>query len=140
MNRTLRRRKLRGVASIEFALVLPVFILILYGLVIYAIVFAAHHTLVQAAAEGARAALRHGSTVQRQAAACQVARNAAGWITSVAGVAPTCTVTTDCTDTPCWRVRITHDHQAHPLVPTPPLFATFVPAQLQSSAVVHFIP
>jgi Flp pilus assembly protein TadG len=130
---------MQGATSLEFALVLPVFILILYGLILYAMVFAAHHTLVQASGEGARAALRHGTTAQRELAACDVARSAASWITSVAGTAPTCAVTADCANAPCRRVRVTYDYRAHPLVPTPALMAAFVPTQLQSDAIVHFM-
>ncbi|RYY98519.1 MAG: pilus assembly protein [Comamonadaceae bacterium] len=135
-----RRRRLAGVASLEFALVLPIFVLLIYGLIVYALVFAAQHTLVNAAAEGARAALRHGTIAQRELAACQVARDASGWITSVVGAAPECVVSADCTNAPCRRVRMTYDYLARPLVPSPPLFAALVPERLQSSAVVHFIP
>lgn len=134
------RRRLAGSVSLEFALVLPVLLLLLYGLILYALLFAAQHTLVQAASEGARAALRYGSTADRELAACQVARSAAGWIASVTATPAACTVTTDCSNAPCRRVRLTYEYAAHPLVPTPAFMSSFVPARLQSDAVVYFEP
>lgn len=133
-----RHLKQRGSAALEFALVLPVFVLIVYGLILYALLFAAQHTLVQAAAEGARAALRHGTPAQREATACQVAGDAVAWIRAATGAAPACVVNADCANAPCRRVQLTYNWGAAPLVPTPPLFTALVPQQLQSSAIVHF--
>ncbi len=48
-------RPQRGAAALEFALVLPMFVLIIYGLVTFGSVFYTQITLSRAAADGARA-------------------------------------------------------------------------------------
>jgi Flp pilus assembly protein TadG len=47
----------RGTVAIEFALVFPLFMLLLYGLVTYGLIFAFQHAMTAAAEDGARAAL-----------------------------------------------------------------------------------
>ena len=46
-----------GVAAVEFALVAPVFLLLLFGLIAYGIFFGAVHSVQQLAANSARAAM-----------------------------------------------------------------------------------
>lgn len=48
-----------GVAAIEFAMVLPLLVAVVLGVVYYGMVFALEQVLTLAAAEGARAALRY---------------------------------------------------------------------------------
>jgi Flp pilus assembly protein TadG len=134
------RRKARGAASLEFAALLPVLILMMYAMIMYALLFAAQQTLVLAASEGARAALRFGTTAEREVAACQVATSTLSWIAATSGAAPACAVTTDCPHAPCRRVRVTYDYLSHPLVPTLPLMSGMLPDTLQSDAIVHFTP
>lgn len=45
-----------GAAALEFALVLPILLLILFGIISYGYIFSVRQALTQAAAEGARAA------------------------------------------------------------------------------------
>ena len=54
-----RRRREAGVAAIEFAMVLPLLVAMVLGIVYYGMVLALEQTLTLAAAEGARAALRY---------------------------------------------------------------------------------
>lgn len=51
-----RRRDERGAAAVEFALVLPILLLLLFGIIAYGYMLSFRGSLSQAAAEGARAA------------------------------------------------------------------------------------
>lgn len=51
------RRRQRGVAAVEFAIVFPVFFLILYGIITYSLIFALQQVLTLSAEDGARATL-----------------------------------------------------------------------------------
>jgi Flp pilus assembly protein TadG len=88
------RRRERGATAIEFALMLPVFFLILYAIITYGMIFAAQQNLTLAATEGARAALNYqqvgaAASVQaaqqaalaaRAQAACTAATNLTTWL------------------------------------------------------------
>lgn len=66
------RRGLRdeqGAAAIEFALVMPIFITIVIGMMIYSIYFVTWIAVTQAAAEGARASLIGATTAERNSRA-----------------------------------------------------------------------
>lgn len=56
--RTRRHRHQKGAVAIEFALLFMVFFAVFYGLVSYSLVILVKHGLTQAAADGARAAVR----------------------------------------------------------------------------------
>lgn len=56
-----RHGRERGIAALEFAVVLPVLLALLLGIVYYGIILALEQMLTLAAAEGARAALRYPS-------------------------------------------------------------------------------
>lgn len=59
----------QGAAAIEFAMVMPVFITIVIGMMIYSIYFASWIAVTQAASEGARASLIGATTAERYSAA-----------------------------------------------------------------------
>ena len=54
--RNRRRRSESGAAAVEFALVLPLLMLLLFGIISYGVMLSFRQSLSQAAAEGARAA------------------------------------------------------------------------------------
>jgi Flp pilus assembly protein TadG len=60
----LRRRCLgdRGAASVEFALILPVLLLVLFGIVQFGLLFSVQNQMVNAAREAARAMAVEGAT------------------------------------------------------------------------------
>lgn len=58
-------REDRGIGAVEFALVLPIFMTFTFGLIVYGFYFATLIGLEQAAAEGARAAVRGLSNAER---------------------------------------------------------------------------
>ncbi|HEM8496730.1 pilus assembly protein [Burkholderia multivorans] len=57
-----KRRRQRGVAAVEFAFVFPLFFLIFYAVVTFAMIFLIKQNLTFAASEGARAALNYTSS------------------------------------------------------------------------------
>jgi Flp pilus assembly protein TadG len=58
-------RQDEGVAAIEFAIVAPVFLAMLFGIIVYGIYFATWIAVTEAASEGARAAVAGLSTTER---------------------------------------------------------------------------
>jgi Flp pilus assembly protein TadG len=68
--RTIRRRDDRGAAAVEFALVLPILVLLLFGMVTTGIAYSDHLSVTNAVREGAR----YGAAVDY---------TASGWATSV---------------------------------------------------------
>ncbi len=59
------RRNEDGTAAIEFALVLPVFLVLMLGILAYGIYFAAAHSTAQLAADAARASVAGLNDVER---------------------------------------------------------------------------
>ena len=59
-------RDKQGTAAIEFALVLPVFLLILFGILFYGLYFGAVHAVQQIAAEAARASVAGITNAERE--------------------------------------------------------------------------
>jgi hypothetical protein len=57
-----------GVAAVEFAVVLPVLLLLLFGIVQFGMVFVVHNAMTYAAQQGARVAAVQGDAAGRQAA------------------------------------------------------------------------
>lgn len=136
-----------GVAAIEFALIFPVFFILLYGIITYVLIFLAQQSLALAAEEGARAALRY-TAADRGAVACSTATQLVGWLGSSAGGASIATCTPvgpfTCafpagTTAQCITVNVTYPYAAQPLVPLllGQLMSVAVPATLASSATVQ---
>lgn len=63
------RRADRGAAAVEFALVVPLFLLIVFGIIDYGYMLSFRQSISQAASEAARAAAIAPSTSNRQAIA-----------------------------------------------------------------------
>ena len=115
--------KIKGVAALEFALIFPVLFLVLYGILSYSLVFAAQHSLSQAAAEGARAAVRFQSAsdtlAKRKEAVCTTARQGLVWLERIGGwhqsegcevVAANCAIpAAGASNITCLRVILTGD-------------------------------
>ncbi|GAA4695496.1 TadE family protein [Nocardioides nanhaiensis] len=136
-----RRRVERGAAAVEFALVAPLLLVIVFAIISYGVMFSFRQGLSQAAAEGARAAAlapaTPTSTTFGAAAKARTAVAAAlgsGYSCSTTGnllmrgttTVGTCTVTSpaSCTTASCtYSVRLVYRYDDHPLVPTFP----FVP-------------
>src|SRR5580698_6324963 len=92
-----RTRHARGNTAVEFALLFPLFFMVLYGIVTFSLIFVAQQTLTLAAQEGARATLKYQpaksdaeALTARVNAACHVANGLTNWLADVAD----CTTTT----------------------------------------------
>ncbi|MBJ9592480.1 MULTISPECIES: TadE/TadG family type IV pilus assembly protein [Burkholderia] len=150
------RRRERGATAIEFALMLPVFFLILYAIITYGMIFAAQQNLTLAATEGARAALNYqqvgaaasvpaaqqAALAARAQAACTAATNLTTWLKGA-----TCTPTQQgsCSyDTTmlCVQITLTYPYSQNPLVPPFPLLGSLlpVPSALVGTAMVQISP
>ena len=74
------RRNEDGTAAIEFALVLPIFLVLMLGILAYGIYFAAAHSTAQLAADAARASVAGLNDVERaNLAKASVASNVSGY-------------------------------------------------------------
>lgn len=147
LRRSASGRKQRGATAVEFALVFPMFFIVLYSIVAYSLIFVAQQNLTLASEEGARAALNYqkaatvaAAVTLRAAAACTTATN------MVTGLIhnSTCTTTpTACSfdaTMQCIAVTLTYNYAANPLVPTLPLFGLVLPGTLTSTATVQLNP
>jgi len=145
-----RRRDERGAAAVEFALVVPLLILLLFGIISYGVMLSFRQSLSQAAAEGARAASVTYVTADKQAAgytAVNEALNSFG-VTCAAGALKkggatvgTCAVSAPGACTPaattgvqCVTVTISYSYRANPLVPSFPGVGAVMPEKLTYSA------
>ncbi|AST34960.2 TadE/TadG family type IV pilus assembly protein [Ralstonia solanacearum] len=142
--RTAVRHGSAGVASIEFAVVVPVLLLMMLGIVYYGVIFAMQQMLTLAAEEGARAALRYQSTNTQRVAAAYSA------VSSVLPSFISGRVQTNQSSTPlvtcqnvagmqCLSVVLTMPLTTgnNPLLPAIPLLP--VPTTLTGSAVVQLV-
>jgi len=145
------RQSQRGVAAVEFAIVFPLFFLVLYAIVTYSMVFLAQQSLTAAAEEGARAALVWQSAddvgtalTLRGGQACTRATSVVSWLPG----APQCvdvisTAPSGCSNNPamdCIEVTLKYAYTARPLVPLLPLLDLAVPASLVGQATVQLDP
>ena len=110
-----------GQAIVEFALILPVLLLLILGLINVALAIEQENTLANAAREGARYAIVHGSTATSPIGPCSSCTNAT--VTSIVANAavsvPSVSVTIDYPDNSNDRGnRVSVDATA-PFVPIP---------------------
>lgn len=114
----------RGAAAVEFALVLPILLLLLFGIIAYGYMLSFRQAMSQAAAEGAREAAVNVNASNRQAsamAAVDEALDAYGVRCGADGM--TCRYrmvsgTSNCA-TECVVVDLEYDYDDHPLIPLP---------------------
>jgi Flp pilus assembly protein TadG len=129
----------RGAASVEFALVFPIFFSVFYAIVCYGFVFTIQQSLSMAVAEGARAALRDASSdAQRITNAQNASNQVLSWLASGSYDA-TATVAA-CVGDPsvnCVQVTASYDYAGYPVVPPLPLLGVAVPNTLNATATVQ---
>ncbi|GAC1317550.1 MAG: pilus assembly protein [Collimonas sp.] len=129
----------RGIAAIEFALVFPVFFLLLYGIINYAMIFVAQQSLTLAAEEGARAALRYTAIdADRGTAACAAVTPLLSWLVNVDKCQPPASAPCAAPSSArCITVKVTYPYATYPLVPPLPGMSAALPIKLGSSATVQ---
>ncbi|WP_420465139.1 TadE/TadG family type IV pilus assembly protein [Panacagrimonas sp.] len=147
----------------EYAIIFPVFFVLLYGTIAYGLIFTMRLGLQHAAEEGARAALRYQLPVDpadvqvtlREAAAETAARDAASWVSGLGTLqvaADFCPVGIDCLtsggiklpDTlPCGEsladtcqivVTVAYPYDTQPIFPAIPGFGLVMPERLLGRA------
>ena len=137
---------------VEFALVLPIFLLLLFGIIEYGTVFLVRNQIIDATSDAARSAVTYTDinsaiTIAESALAADVIHASDGLIPSSDGcgtAAMTCTATQDttsCTPPPslvsgsweCLKVTVSYDYADHPVIALPFLP---LPANLTASSEV----
>jgi len=148
------RRGERGAAAVEFALLVPLILLLVFAIIAYAYMFSFRQALSQAASEGARAAVGAQTPAQSTAAAqtaiqgalstynmsctngnltCKISAPFSGTLTSSPTTpAPSCPATHTCV-----QVYVTYPYRAHSLLPTVPGFGFTLPSTLSFTSVVQ---
>jgi Flp pilus assembly protein TadG len=141
------RYRSRGASAVEFALLFPLFFLVLYAIVTYSLIFVAQQSLTLAAEEGARAALAYqdASTIAaaldaRAAAACTAAANVSTWLANRANCTATPAACSYDAALDCIEVTMNYNYASSPLVPTLPLLGMALPSTLSSSSTVQLNP
>jgi Flp pilus assembly protein TadG len=150
-----RRRTESGAAAVEMALVMPLLLLLVFGIIAYGYMLSFRQALSQGAAEGARAAAVSAypsSTDKEQAAldAINDALNVDAYGVTCTGTASgsplkkdgelvgTCSATTDpCVSDPtedCVTVKLDYQYRDHPLLPNFPGVGLVLPSHLTYDA------
>jgi Flp pilus assembly protein TadG len=131
-----RRRGQQGTAVLEFALVAPLILYLVLGLITYGWILAFRQTMSQATAEGARAAAVSpaGNTATQLQTAAMAAVNdsmstydvtcdSSGALVKSGTAVGTCTITiapcVNDTSTRCVSVALDYLYRQHPLIPLP---------------------
>ena len=151
-----RRRDEKGAALLEFALVIPLFVLVLYGLIAFGLILSAKNSITHASAEGARAAIgsyndpAYPTDVARSAAALATAKNqvakSLGWLGSKyqASDSPDPTVAHCVNSTSlssmCITVKVVYPYATRPLVAPAPGLGLVTPSSFSATAVVELTP
>lgn len=145
--RNASRRMQRGATAVEFAMVFPLFFMVLYAIVTYSLIFVAQQNLTLASEEGARAALNYQRAASvpaalslRAAAACTTASNIISGLIRTATCAQTSTPCSFDATMQCIAVTLTYNYAGNPLVPTIPLLDLALPRTLTSTATVQLNP
>lgn len=152
---TAPRRRQRGVAAIEFAIVFLLFFILVWGILTFGFVFAAQQTLTLAAENGARAALHYqagaqdvgSATALRSAAAQQATAKSLAWLqkfnplyypqAAVTVQGGTCAYDAALT---CFTVSVSYPYAQHPLIPSMPALGLLVPQTLHGYAAMQMDP
>ena len=144
------RREERGAAAVEFALVVPLLLLILFGIISYGYLLSFRQALSQGAAEGARAAAVSTMTTStaRSAAALGALNDAldlygvscsGGSLVKGGATVGTCSLTvaacSNDASAQCATLAVVYEYGAPPLLPDIPLVPT--PDELRYSAVAR---
>lgn len=148
-----RRHDERGASAVEFALLMPLFMTIIIGIISYGYMLSYRQTVSQAAAEGARAAaiapsgLTAAQKLTKATAAVNDSLQSYGMTCSGsvlkkgADAYGSCSITVAGTcpsgSGSCATVTISHQYRDHPLVPSFPGLGVTLPQNLTFTSVVE---
>jgi Flp pilus assembly protein TadG len=122
--RSHRGERERGAAAVEFALLAPVVLLLVFGIISYGYMLSFRQSMSQAATEGARAAAGAPTTALASSAALAAVNDSLGSFgMNCSSSYVTCSISTPTTCTSntahkCITVRVSYPYKAHPLIPT----------------------
>ncbi len=118
------------------ALILPVFIFILYGLITFGVILAQKQQITNAAADGARAAVGQTSGPSAEAAAKARVEQSLGPQGNYTAtyVADSCSGGSG----QCVTVNIVYLYSSHPIVPPAPGLGLVTPNTFTSKAIVQY--
>lgn len=122
-------------AAVEFALVAPILLFLMFGIIIYSLYFTAYMGVRVAVAEGARAAMAGLSTSERTTLATTRVTQVMTAYGPLLGSSATPTIEATKTGAGLFRVRVTYNISGSPLM----AYASLLPmpgATLQSEVVV----
>jgi Flp pilus assembly protein TadG len=132
-----------GAALLEFALVIPLFIYVLYSIIAFGAALSLREDVTHAAAEAARATLGVVNCTQTNLTTCQAAAstratNILGWVgspsdISVTSAASSCATSNDPAGW-CITVTVTYDKS---IVPSEPGLGVFIPTGSSATATVQ---
>jgi Flp pilus assembly protein TadG len=153
-----QQRAERGAAAVEFALIVPFLLMLIFFIVSYAYMFSFRQTMSQAASEGARAAVGASTGTAcpvagpfvatgitacpaQYAASAAVANSMSGYNMSCGSSYLTCSIsaptTAGCTSGhSCVTVTVSYPYAAHNLLPAIPGFGFGMPSNLSFTSVV----
>ena len=135
----------RGAEMVEFAIVVVLLIMLLYGIITYGLILAAQATVTQAAADAARAGLTVGSATAVSVAETQAGTDV-GWMNKgtcgTSGTAhhlqrrwrrhaPRTPLET------CLKVTVTYNYSSNPLFPELPGLGIITPSTISSTNVLQ---
>lgn len=144
------RRDERGVAALEFAMVAPILLALVYGAISFGIVLSVKHVTTESASEGARAAIGAQITAADTAANPANPQNAAyirvataRAVQSLGPYAANVTATNgvavqpgQCTNAAagntCVTVTVTYPYGTHPIIPNAPGLSLVMPTSISS--------
>lgn len=135
LRRSVRARTDRGAAAVEFALVVPLLLLILFGIISYGYMLSFRQSISQAAAEGARAAAVAPVTANRTAVAFGAIQQVMGAACGSAYLVCSTTTPTSCST--CIAVTVTYRYGADPSKVSLPGAGLVMPATLSFTSTVE---
>jgi Flp pilus assembly protein TadG len=106
----------RGLAAVEFALLAPALLALIFAIIIYSLYFATYMGVRQATAEAARAAVTGMSTAERSQLASARATTVMAGYGSLMGTNSIPQVTAQQTSTGLFQVTVTYDISGSPLL------------------------
>lgn len=130
----IKSRNRDGVAAIEFALVGPLFILLLVGMIVYGGWFWMAHSVQAAVSEGARAAVAGLDAAEREQLAVDVVRTQLKDL----GLKATDAAVAVRAEPGVVRVEVAYDATQHPLMALSPLTVS-PPHTIRRSAVIRVV-
>jgi Flp pilus assembly protein TadG len=136
-----------GAEMVEFALVVVLLIMLLYGIITYGLILAAQATVTQAAADGARAGIVANSSNAVTTAEDQANSDVSWMGKGTCGTTTTSNAVITCIATPeacpsnnnnnCLSVTVTYNYSQSPLFPELPGLGIITPSTISSTNVLQ---